>query len=483
MQTSKKYLTKKSVDISRWYNEIVEKADLAEHAPVKGCMIIKPYGYAIWELIQQTLDAWFKKDGVQNAYFPLFIPHSLLEKEKKHVEGFSPELALVTIGGGEELKEPLVVRPTSETIMYQTFKNWVHSYKDLPLKINQWCNVVRWEKRTYLFLRTTEFLWQEGHTVHRDEKEAMAMVMKVLFWYRDFFEKYMAISVYVGEKSLAERFAGASRTFSIELVIPNGKALQGATSHNLGQNFSKSFDITFTNEKNESHHPYQTSWGISTRAIGGLILSQGDDNGLILPPCIAPYQVILLPIYKKEKTTDSTIDLYVKKCGAILEKVGIRYQVDQNADKSIGYRMSESEIRGIPLRVEVGESEVKKNALVISRRDTLKKETVAFEQLADYLEEVMGVMQHELLVLSEENKKRLTANVDSFEDFKKIMLNDRKFIRSFWCESTICEQKIKEITKATTRVCELDELEQAGDGTCIYCGNKARRKWLFAQSY
>lgn len=482
MTQAKKYLTKKSDDISRWYNEIIEKADLAEHAPVKGCMIIKPYGYALWEKTQQTLDTWFKAEGVQNVYFPLFIPYSYLEKEKKHVEGFSPELALVTMAGGEKLKEPLVVRPTSETIIYQTFKNWIHSYKDLPLKINQWCSVVRWEKRTYLFLRTSEFLWQEGHTVHRDEKETMEMVMRVLQWYKNFFENYLAISVFAGEKSASERFAGATRTFSIELVIPNGKALQGATSHNLGQNFSKSFDISYTDEQNNLQHPYQTSWGISTRAIGGLILSQGDDHGLIIPPYIAPIQAVIFVIASRNTAIDTKIKSQVKKVAQSLEKAGFRVRIDQN-DKSIGSRISESEIKGIPIRLEVGQNELKNNTIIVSRRDTRIKERVKLESVSSMVSNLVDTMQQELLIKSEQNKRQLTANVDNFEEFKKIMESNRKFIRSFWCESTICEQKIKEITKAETRVCELDELEKSHDGACIYCGNKARRKWLFAQAY
>ena len=483
MISDKKFLTKKSEDLSKWYNEIIEKAGLVDQSPVKGCMVIMPYGYAIWESIQRTLDEWFKADGVQNAYFPLFIPYSLLQKEKKHVEGFSPELALVTIGGGETLHEPLVVRPTSETIMYQSFAKWISSYKDLPLKINQWCNVVRWEKRTYPFLRTTEFLWQEGHTVHANEKEAMEMVMRAINWYKDIFEKKMGISVYVGEKSESEKFAGAKRTFSVELVIPNGKALQGATSHNLGQNFAKSLDIHFLDNENKQILPFQTSWGLSTRAIGGLILSHGDDNGLVVAPNIAPIQVVIIGIVSKNEADMKDVTIHIKRAEEILKKSNIRYSIDKHLDKSIGYRLSETEIKGIPLRIEIGPAEVDKNAVIISRRDTFKKEAVSLNKLSTFIEESLDSMQKILLRQSKEQKEDLTINVNTFQEFEGVMKNRRSFIRAYWCESATCESKIKELTKATTRVCELEEMDKNDNGFCIYCKNKARRKWLFAQAY
>lgn len=483
MKQTKKFLTKKSEDSSKWYGEVIEKAGLASDSPIKGCMVIMPYGYAIWETIQSNLDKWFKDDGVQNAYFPLFIPHSLLEKEKKHVAGFSPELAIVTIAGGEKLHEPLVVRPTSETIMYPMFSKWISSYKDLPLKINQWCNAVRWEKRTYPFLRTTEFLWQEGHTVHTTEAEAMEMVMKVVNWYKDIFEKYMGISVYVGEKSESEKFAGAKRTFSVELVMPNGKALQGGTSHNLGQNFAQSFDIHFLNNENKETLAFQTSWGLSTRTIGGLILSHGDDNGLVMPPNIAPIQATIIGIIPSDEVGAKNVHIHIKRVEEVLRKAEIRYSIDKNSDKSIGYRLSETEIKGIPFRIEVGPAEANRNAVMISRRDTFKKEAVHLDKLALHIGDAIDQMQTALFSQSQELKKSLTVDVSTFAEFEDIMKNRRSFIRAYWCESAVCEVKIKELTKATTRVCELDELDKNDNGTCVYCKNKARRKWLFAQSY
>ena len=481
MKNEKKYLTKKSEDISKWYGEVIEKAALADYSPVKGCMVIRPYGYAIWELVQRTIDAWFKEDGVQNAYFPVFVPYSLLQKEKSHIAGFSPELAVVTIGGGEKLAEPLVVRPTSEAIMYEMFSKWISSYKDLPLKINQWCNVVRWEKRTYPFLRTTEFLWQEGHTVHQTEDEAMEMVYKALQWYKDFYEKYMGIAVYVGEKSDSEKFAGAKRTFTIEIVIPNGKALQAATSHNLGQNFAKTFDLKFLDENNTEQNPFQTSWGLSTRSIGGLILSHGDDNGLIIPPKIAPYQVVIVAIEGQNEEAQKQVVVAVKKVQQLLKLEKLSYLLDNNFDKTIGYRLNDAEIKGIPLRIEIGSREAESDKVTISRRDTMQKEQVTLKNLADYISEAMQSMQDALYERSRETRDRLTVNVDSFDEFDRIMREDRKFIRAYWCESATCETSIKEKTKATTRLVELDE--KPSDGTCIYCKNKARRRWLFAQSY
>lgn len=484
MKQNKKFLAKKSEDISKWYNEIIEKAGLADSSPVKGCMVFMPYGYALWEKVQTVLDGWMKDDEVQNVYFPMFIPYSLLEKEKKHVEGFSPELALVTVGGGETLHEPLVVRPTSETIMYQTFAKWISSYKDLPLKVNQWCNVVRWEKRTYPFLRTTEFLWQEGHTVHETEAEAVEMVMRALNWYKDIFEKYMGISVYMGQKSETEKFAGGKQTFAIEIVIPNGKALQGATSHNLSQNFAKAFDVTYTDRDNKQIHPFQTSWGFTTRSIGALVLSHGDDNGLVMPPVFAPIQAIIIGIAPKDDELQiKEVFLHIKRVEAVLKKAGIKYKIDKDADKSMGYRLNEAEIKGIPLRIEIGPHEAEKNSVMVSRRDTFEKEPMKLDKLAIFAEKAMSEMQTALLLKSQDLKEKMTKDVTTFAEFEEIMKNNRSFIRAYWCEASTCEAKIKELTKATTRVCEMSELDKNDDGTCVHCGNKARRKWLFAQSY
>ena len=483
MTQTKNTLPKKEDDISKWYLAVIEQARLADYGKTKGTIILRPYGYALWENIQACLDPLFKKHGVENAYFPLLIPYSLLEKEKKHVAGFSPELAIVTIGGGEELTEKLVVRPTSETIMYDAFANWIESYKDLPLKINQWCNVVRWELRTFPFLRGSEFLWQEGHTVHKTNEEAQAMTLQALDWYRAFYEDVLAISPYVGEKSGSERFAGADRTFSIELVIPDGKALQAATSHNLGQNFSKSFKIQYSDENNKQQYPFQTSWGLSTRSIGGLILSHGDDNGLIMPPRIAPYQVVIIPIDSRSDETNREIKVMVKKLEGVFEKNQIRFLVMDDYDKTIGYRLNTSEIMGIPIRIEVGGDEVAKNSLTVSDRILLKKRHIPFDGIVEAMEDTMEMVQKELLKLSKFNKENKTKEVETFEEFEKIMLEDKQFIRAFWCESSTCESKIKEKTTATTRVIELDRMNDNHKGSCIYCGNPARRKWLFAQSY
>jgi len=346
----KKEIAKKSVDFAQWYNDVVLKAELADYSPVKGCMVIRPYGYGIWENVQKYLDRMIKKAGVENAYFPLFIPQSFLKREKEHVEGFAPELAVVTIGGGEKLVEPLVVRPTSETMMYEMYSKWIHSWRDLPLLINQWCNVVRWEKRTYLFLRTTEFLWQEGHTVHATHEESYAEVLRALSMYQEFVEKYLAIPVIKGVKSSNEKFAGAEKTTAIEALMPDGKALQAGTSHDLGQNFSKVFKISFQNKEGKEEFGWQVSWGMSTRIIGGLIMMHGDDQGLVMPPMIAPIQVVIIPIdCKNEKLLE-----YAKSIVEELENENIRVKVDTRTEQTVGYKFNQWELRGVPIRVEIG---------------------------------------------------------------------------------------------------------------------------------
>ncbi|OGK14949.1 proline--tRNA ligase [Candidatus Roizmanbacteria bacterium RIFCSPHIGHO2_01_FULL_39_12b] len=483
MKSEKKLLPKKSDDISKWYLTLIETANLADYGPTKGTIIIKPYGYALWENFQAVFDPLFKKHGVKNAYFPSLIPYSLLEKEKRHISGFSPELAVVTIAGGEELSEKLVIRPTSETIMYEAFSRWISSYRDLPLKINQWCNVVRWEKRTYPFLRTSEFLWQEGHTVHATVDEAQEMTLQALNWYKTFYEEVLAIAPHVGEKSGSERFAGADKTFSVELVIPNGKALQAATSHNLGTNFSKSFKVQYLDTKNHLQYAHQTSWGLSTRAIGGLILVHGDDNGLIIPPRIAPYQVVILPIEGKTDEQNREITVLVKRIEELFEKNQIRFVLMNEIGKTLGYRLNETEIMGIPMRIEIGAKEAEKNFVTFSDRIEYKKRHVSFENLVEVIEEQIEDIQVELLKRSLISRDQLTEDVDDMTEFKKIMEIDRKFLRAFWCEGQVCETKIKEITKATTRVIELEHIDNHEDGKCIYCGNPAQRKWLFAQAY
>lgn len=480
----KKLLPKKADDISAWYLSLIEQAGLADYGPAKGTMVIRPYGYAIWEQSSKILDGWFKKGGVQNAYFPLLIPSSLLEKEKSHVVGFSPELAVVTVGGGETLAEPLVVRPTSETIMYDMFAKWIHSHKDLPLKINQWANVVRWELRTFPFIRTSEFLWQEGHTVHATQEEAMEMTMQALGWYKKFYEEVFAISSYVGEKSGSERFAGAKRTFSIELVMPDGRALQAATSHYLGQNFSKAFGIKYSDKNNTLQFPHQTSWGFSTRAIGGLIMSHGDDNGLILPPRIAPYQVAIVTVNAKDSEINAKLKAYTKTIEDMLKQAHIRYTIEDDNDKSLGFRLNDAELKGIPVTLVLGLNEYEEKCVTFSRRDEVgKKEKVKLAGLADFISDVLEDIQGVLLERSEKMKQSLTTEASTFEEFTNAIEGDKKFVRAFWDESATTEKAIKDKTKATTRVIELDNLTQNLDGSCIYTGNKARRKWLFAKSY
>ncbi len=479
-QFQKKELKKKSENLSDWYNDVILKAELADYAPVKGTMVIRPYGYALWEAVQELFNRMMKTRDVQNAYFPLFIPHSLLEKEKAHVEGFSPELAIVTIGGGEKLKDPLVVRPTSETIMYAMYAKWVHSWRDLPVLINQWNNVVRWEKRTYLFLRTTEFLWQEGHTAHETEKEAVDMVMTALEWYRQIYEDYYGVPVYLGTKSATEKFAGAKTTYTIEALMPDGKALQGATSHNLGQNFSKVFEIQFQNREGKMDFVWQTSWGLSTRSLGGLFLTHGDDNGIVLPPNIAPIQMVIMPIHKKDKDGK----LLSARCAELKETLGnsgIRVKVDEREEPSVGRRFNEWEVKGVPLRLEIGHRELESDTVVLARRDTGEKVTVERKEILTTAQKILVDMQKSLFEKAKTFRDENTRDVVSYDEFKKTMETTRGFIRAFWCEDAVCEAKIKEETKASTRCLPLDAKEE--NGKCIYCSKDAVHRWLFAQSY
>ena len=484
MAFEKKEITKKSENISEWYNDVVQKAQLADYGPAKGTMIIRPYGYALWENTQKILDGMFKSYGVQNAYFPIFIPMSFLKREKEHVEGFSPELAVVTIGGGEELAEPLVVRPTSETIMYDSYAKWIQSWRDLPVLINQWNNVVRWEKRTYLFLRTTEFLWQEGHTAHATEEEAIEMQTKALEWYRTTYEDYFAMPVIVGKKSESEKFAGAKTTFTAEALMPDGKALQSCTSHNLGQNFSKAFNISFQNKEGKNAFVWQTSWGFATRSLGGLFLTHGDDQGLILPPKIAPYQVVILPVYmgkltdeQKEKVHTASQAIYQS-----LDRSLVRAHVDKKTEsESIGRLRNEWELKGVPIRIELGNQEVQNGEVTMVRRDTLEKITVKQSDLAPAVQKVLEEIQKSLFDNAKKFLDEHTHEVDTYEEFKKIMETSRGFLKALWCEDSVCEEKIKEETKASTRCLEFGVPEE--DGVCIYCGKPAKHRWVFAQAY
>lgn len=493
----KKEIVKKSVDFDRWYTDVILKAELADYSPVKGCMVIRPYGYAIWENIKQEFDRMIKEAGVENAYFPLFIPYSFLKKEKEHVEGFSPQLAVVTIGGGEKLAEPLVVRPTSETIMYAMYAEWVKSWRDLPLLINQWNNIVRWEKRTYLFLRTTEFLWQEGHTAHESREEARAFTLKALDWYKNLYEKYLAMYPVVGLKSDSEKFAGGDKTYSIELLMPDGLALQGATSHFLGQNFSKVFDISYQDRDGGNDFVWQTSWGLSTRSIGGLIMVHGDDQGLVLPPNIAPIQVIIIPI-----NSDAAIAKFCADLKAGLVREGIRVRVDGREEKTVGWKFNEWELKGVPVRIEVGKKEVESGQLTVARRDINKKSPLPLSDLS-YLSNLLSEIQKNLY---EKHKKFVTDNtykVDDYGQFKEIMKAKRGFIYAYWCGDPECERKIKEETKASNRAlllgAEKDKArlpasprgepappsrgEPARQGKCICCSKVSLNRWYFAQAY
>lgn len=479
----KRAVAKKDTNISEWYHDVVTQAGLADYSDVRGCMIIRPNGYAIWEHTQRILDPIFKQDGVKNVYFPLFIPYSLLKLEKEHLEGFSPELAIIERAGGEKLIEPYAIRPTSETIMYKTFASWIKSYRDLPLKINQWCNVVRWEKRTYPFLRTTEFLWNEGHTVHASQKEAVEMALKVLDWYKTFYEDYYAISVYAGIKSETEKFAGAKTTYSIELVIPDGKALQGATAHNLADNFSRVFNIEFLDEKGKRQNPFQTSWGISTRAIGGLILTHGDNAGIILPPKIAPTQVVILLVKGKNDKEEKSISAYAQKLFRVLENAELRVAMDANTKHSLGYRINEWELQGIPLRIETGARELDASSAIMVRRDTFEKIAVSIKSITKEIANLLKTIQADLLKKSERVKRELTVEVKTFEEFTDVLTTKHCFIRAPWCEKLECEKEIKAKTKATTRVLELDRISIRSKELCVHCQEMAERKWLFAQSY
>lgn len=471
-----KDLPAKSENLSDWYNQIVLKAELADYGPAKGTMIFRPYGYGIWELIQKEFDARIKAQGVENAYFPLFIPESFLKREEKHVEGFSPELAVVTIGGGEELTEKLVVRPTSETIMYDAYSRWIQSWRDLPLKINQWNNVVRWEKRTYLFLRTTEFLWQEGHTAHATHEDATKTQYWAMEEYARLYREYFAMPGYVGRKSESEKFAGADMTLTYESLMPEGKALQSCTSHDLGQNFAKAFDITFQNKEGAKEHVWQTSWGLSTRSIGGLIMTHGDDAGLILPPRLAPIQVVILPV----KSDDASVMDACKKAHDALQAAGIRSRIDA-ADESIGFRINKWELKGVPLRLELGAKELAEGKATAARRDTKEKAAIALDALPSEVAALLEKIQSDLLAKAETFLKENTHSVESYEEFKNVLETKRGFIKARWCEDAACEAAIKEEAKATTRCLPLDAGEEPGK--CVRCDKPANHRWVFAQAY
>ena len=449
-------LTPMSEDFNEWYTDIIQQAQLADYSPVKGSMVIRPYGYSIWENVQAYLDKRFKETGHQNAYFPLFIPNSFIQKEAEHVEGFSPELATVTHAGGKELEEPLVVRPTSETIINHMFSKWISSHRDLPMLINQWANVVRWEMRTRLFLRTSEFLWQEGHTAHATEEEATEEALKMLDVYSDFAENIAAVSVVKGTKSANERFAGATRTYSIEAMMKDMKALQAGTSHELGQNFSKAFEIQFSDENNELQHPYQTSWGVSTRLIGMIIMAHGDDKGLNLPPKLAPIQVVIVPIIPKEEFKSMVLES-VENVKKNFDD-DTRVYVDDRDNLSPGFKFNEWELKGVPLRIEIGPRDIENNSVVVSRRDGEKEKiSVSLNELNDYVQKELADIQNKLLESSQKFRESNTVHVDSYEDLISALNGDPGFVTCFWDENSDDEDKVKAETKATLRCYVLDE--------------------------
>ncbi len=472
-------ITKREDDYSRWYTDIIIQGKLADYSPVKGCMVIRPNGYAVWEKIQGYLDKMFKDTGHVNAYFPLFIPESFMKKEAEHVKGFSPECAVVTHGGGAELEEKLYIRPTSETIIWSMYKKWIMSYRDLPILINQWANVVRWEMRTRLFLRTTEFLWQEGHTAHATYEEAEEEARKILEIYRRFAEEYLGISVLVGKKSEAEKFAGALHTYCIEAIMQDKKALQAGTSHNLGQNFAKAFDVKFQDKDGNLQTVWATSWGVSTRLIGALIMAHSDDNGLVLPPRMATNQVVIIPIWKSDEEKTRVLEFANNIMSDLKNDVTII--LDDREQFKPGYKFAEWELRGIPLRIEIGPRDVEKKQAVVVRRDTKEKMFVEISEIRNKTNSLLVTMQEELLNKSKRFREENTHTLDDYEDFKKQIEEQSGFYNMYWCGSADCEQKVKEETKATIRVIPFEQDKEKGK--CIVCRGESENRVIFARAY
>jgi prolyl-tRNA synthetase len=474
-------LTTRAEDFSEWYNQLVLRAELADYAPVRGCMIVRPYGWALWENITAALDKRFKATGHVNAAFPLLIPRSFIDKEKSHVAGFSPELAVVTHGGGEKLEEPLVIRPTSETIIGHAYAKWIQSYRDLPILINQWNSVVRWELRTRLFLRTLEFFWQEGHTAHATAEEAEAETRQMLDIYTDFAVREAAVPVIPGRKSAAERFAGADQTYSIEAMMGDCKALQAGTSHNLGQNFAKAFEIRYLDPAGALQYCWTTSWGLSTRIIGAIIMVHGDDQGLILPPRLAPFQLVIVPIYKTDDERAAVME-NAQRLRRELVDAGIRVKMDEREGMSPGFKFNDWEMRGVPLRLELGPKDVAKASVVLARRDRPGKEGKSFvpqQGIAAAVAQMLEEIQKALYDRALEFRRANTAEPADYEEFKKAV--EKGFAFSWWCGGTECEEKIKEETKATMRCIPLEQ--PGGSGKCIYCGQPAAEKAIFAKAY
>lgn len=489
-----KELTTRAEDYSKWYNDLVVKADLADHSAVRGCMVIKPYGYGIWEKMQQSLDKMFKDTGHVNAYFPLFIPKSFFSKEASHVEGFAKECAVVTHyrlkndpnGGGivvdedAKLEEELIVRPTSETIIWNTYRGWIQSYRDLPILVNQWANVVRWEMRTRFFLRTAEFLWQEGHTAHATAEEAIEETKKMLDVYADFAENWMAVPVIKGVKTANERFAGALDTYCIEALMQDGKALQAGTSHFLGQNFAKAFDVKFASKEGVQDYVWATSWGVSTRLMGALIMSHSDDNGLVVPPKLAPIQVVIVPIYKGDeglKKVSETANQIVSK----LKAKGISVKYDDRDTQRPGWKFAEYELKGIPVRVAIGERDLANGTVEVARRDKLSKETVKAEGIEDHIEQLLNDIQDNLFKTALARRESMTHVANSYDEFKKLLDEKGGFIYAHWDGTSETEEKIKEETKATIRCIPLNNKQEAGN--CIYTGKPSTQRVIFARAY
>jgi prolyl-tRNA synthetase len=489
-----KFLTNREENYAQWYNDLVIKADLAENSAVRGCMVIKPYGYAIWEKIQAELDRMFKATGHVNAYFPIFIPKSFFSREAKHVEGFAKECAIVThyrlkkdesgngliVDPAAKLEEELIVRPTSETIIWNSYKNWIQSYRDLPILINQWANVVRWEMRTRLFLRTSEFLWQEGHTAHATREEAVEETERMLNVYAEFAENFMALPVIKGYKTENERFAGAIDTYTIEALMQDGKALQAGTSHFLGQNFAKAFDVQFTDKTGKLDYVWATSWGLSTRMIGALIMAHSDNKGLVLPPRLAPVQVVIIPIYKNSEQLE-TISVVARKIKSTLEAHGISVKYDDSDNNKPGWKFAEYELKGVPVRIAVGPRDIENSTVEVARRDTLEKKTIPINALEDHINGLLNNIQKNIYFKASEFRNANTFNVDKWDDFVNILDNQGGFIMAHWDGTTETEEKIKEETKATIRCIPFDSPEE--EGKCIYSGKPSKRRVLFARSY
>jgi prolyl-tRNA synthetase len=490
-----KELTSRAEDYSQWYNELVVKAALADHSAVRGCMVIKPYGYALWENMRDQLDKMFKETGHVNAYFPLFVPKSLFEAEEKNAEGFAKECAVVThyrliadpenkgkliVDPDAKLEEELIIRPTSEAIIWNTYKGWIQSYRDLPLLINQWANVVRWEMRTRLFLRTAEFLWQEGHTAHATKEEAVEETVKMLNVYADFVQEYMAVPVIKGVKTESERFAGAEDTYCIEALMQDGKALQAGTSHFLGQNFAKAFDVKFSDKNNKLEYVWATSWGVSTRLIGALIMAHGDDQGLIMPPKIAPLQVVMVPIYKGEEGK-AIVDAKAQIILEELKALGIRVKYDDNDNARPGWKFAEYELKGVPVRIALGQRDIDNNVVELARRDTKEKKSVSIDGLAIYVKDLLDEIQQNIYNIALAFRTANTRQADTWDEFVQILDDKAGFISAHWDGTPETEEKIKEQTKATIRCIPLNNTMEAG--SCILTGKPSKQRVLFARAY